>query len=87
MEDAHTIELDFCSTDGNEKSNCVFLGVYDGHGGRRAADYVAHNLPIKCTDQENFCQDTGEALKKGIFYINIKIENIYNSFENSNTSN
>mmetsp|Transcript_10432 Transcript_10432/g.12870 ORF Transcript_10432/g.12870 Transcript_10432/m.12870 type:complete len:339 (-) Transcript_10432:22-1038(-) len=69
MEDAHTVELDLRGTTNAEASNCVFLGVYDGHGGRRAADYVAHNLPIKCTDQENFLEDTKAALASAIAQI------------------
>ena len=47
MEDACTIDhnLQLPSVLGEERS--VFLGVYDGHGGRRAADFAAFNLPPK----------------------------------------
>ena len=42
MEDAHTVELKL----GNE-DNVQYFAVFDGHGGRRIADYASRNLHIR----------------------------------------
>lgn len=41
MEDAYFLDLDF------NKKCWIFGGVYDGHNGREAAEYVVKNLQIK----------------------------------------
>lgn len=42
MEDAHTVDLKL----GNEE-NVHYFAVFDGHGGRRIADYASRNLHIR----------------------------------------
>lgn len=39
MEDAHAFMYDFA-----ERENCGFFGIYDGHGGKTAADWCGVNL-------------------------------------------
>ena len=64
MEDAHTIDLQLVDPTDDEQS-CAFLGVYDGHGGRRAADFVAQNLPHKWAEKYSSVPDKGESLREG----------------------
>ncbi|KAL8550579.1 hypothetical protein ACS0TY_009127 [Phlomoides rotata] len=61
MEDAYKI---FSSSNGNKK----FFGVYDGHGGSKAAEFVAENLHLKIIEMlegtsENHVKE--EACKEG----------------------
>ena len=42
QEDAHTVALPLLSTDGE---NINTFGVFDGHGGKAVADFVAEKLP------------------------------------------
>ncbi|XP_026404313.1 probable protein phosphatase 2C 14 isoform X1 [Papaver somniferum] len=63
MEDSHMIALGF---NGNPKKG--FFGVYDGHGGRKASDFVAENLHKNIMEMmENSEGDSGkkEAIKAG----------------------
>ncbi|KAI3900390.1 hypothetical protein MKW92_033705 [Papaver armeniacum] len=63
MEDNHMIALGF---NGNPKKG--FFGVYDGHGGRKASDFVAENLHKNIMEMmENSEGDSGkkEAIKAG----------------------
>ena len=64
MEDAHTVEHRL----GNdlEERKCTFLGVYDGHGGRLAADYVAEHLPGKCVRKNGFFEDPEDCVRNAI---------------------
>lgn len=40
-----------------------FFGVYDGHGGGKAADFVAENLHRHVLEMVKDCKDKGEAFK------------------------
>ncbi|EDO40449.1 predicted protein [Nematostella vectensis] len=61
MEDAHTEILSL-----KEDKNTAFLGVYDGHGGARVAQYVGQNLQKKIASQPAWAKgNVIEALKKG----------------------
>eukprot|EP00274_Cyanoptyche_gloeocystis_P000030 CAMPEP_0196654764 /NCGR_PEP_ID=MMETSP1086-20130531/4486_1 /TAXON_ID=77921 /ORGANISM="Cyanoptyche gloeocystis , Strain SAG4.97" /LENGTH=371 /DNA_ID=CAMNT_0041986705 /DNA_START=259 /DNA_END=1374 /DNA_ORIENTATION=+ len=55
MEDRHVLlkNLDL----GTLGSSCAFLGVYDGHGGREAADFLAENLHVNVTKSAFFPKD------------------------------
>lgn len=33
-----------------------YFGVYDGHGGKQAADYIKENLHLVCTTNKEICQ-------------------------------
>ncbi|KZV49243.1 putative protein phosphatase 2C 14 [Dorcoceras hygrometricum] len=62
MEDAHKI---YSSKDGTKKE---FFGVYDGHGGSKAAEFVADNLHFRIFEMlENAsdCEAREEAIKDG----------------------
>ncbi|PIN04175.1 Serine/threonine protein phosphatase [Handroanthus impetiginosus] len=61
MEDAHKV---FSSSNGNKG----FFGVYDGHGGRKAAEFVAENLHLRIFEMlESSTENTAkeEAVKVG----------------------
>lgn len=58
MEDAHHSEV----TQQGE-TTVAFFGVYDGHGGRRAADFAAAKLHQLLKNHPKFLVDTEEALK------------------------
>ncbi|XP_065876282.1 uncharacterized protein [Euphorbia lathyris] len=65
MEDAHKIVS--CL---NGSSNNGFFGVYDGHGGHKAAEFVAENLHTNIVEMMVNCSETGsvskvEAVKAG----------------------
>ncbi|KAJ9708784.1 hypothetical protein PVL29_000682 [Vitis rotundifolia] len=63
MEDAHKIVS--CSSGSSNKG---FFGVYDGHGGKMAADFVVENLHTNIFEKlENCAEDTTkeEAVKAG----------------------
>ncbi|GKV14609.1 hypothetical protein SLEP1_g25452 [Rubroshorea leprosula] len=63
MEDTHKILS--CLQD---NSNKAFFGVYDGHGGRKAADYVAENLHDNIFELMKNCtrnEEKVEAIKAG----------------------
>jgi len=68
MEDAHTIDLHL-QDPSNDKQSCAFLGVYDGHGGRRAADFVAQNLPHKWAEKYSLVPETGGSLREAILQV------------------
>ncbi|XP_073130089.1 probable protein phosphatase 2C 14 [Henckelia pumila] len=62
MEDAHKI---FSSKDGTKKE---FFGVYDGHGGSKAVEFVAENLHLRIFEKlENASESEAieEAIKDG----------------------
>ncbi|WCJ38556.1 Protein phosphatase 2C family protein [Euphorbia peplus] len=65
MEDTHKI---FSCLNGT--SNTSFFGVYDGHGGQKAAEFVAENLHTNIVEMMVKCSETGggskeEAVKSG----------------------
>ncbi|KAJ4909800.1 putative protein phosphatase 2C 14 [Raphanus sativus] len=55
MEDSHRVAVG--------TSNTSFFGVYDGHGGGKAADFVAENLHKHVLEMVKDCKDKGEAFK------------------------
>ena len=67
MEDAHTINVNFSAKD-DESNVCGFLGVYDGHGGRKAADYVALHLPEIFIQQKNYFTNPEDAIRLGLYF-------------------
>ncbi|GER25355.1 protein phosphatase 2c [Striga asiatica] len=61
MEDAHRV---LSSADGDK----VFFGVYDGHGGSKAAEFVTENLHLKIFEMLNHSSENKEreeAVKEG----------------------
>ncbi|KAJ0242897.1 protein phosphatase 2C 14 [Hirschfeldia incana] len=52
MEDSHRVAVG--------TSNNSFFGVYDGHGGCKAADFVAENLHKHVLEMVKDCKDKGE---------------------------
>ncbi|KAG2312760.1 hypothetical protein Bca52824_024317 [Brassica carinata] len=52
MEDSHKVAVG--------SSNTSFFGVYDGHGGGKAADFVAENLHKHVLEMVKDCKDKGE---------------------------
>ncbi|KAL0877492.1 hypothetical protein Bca101_027197 [Brassica carinata] len=52
MEDSHRVAVG--------SSNTSFFGVYDGHGGGKAADFVAENLHKNVLEMVKDCKDKGE---------------------------
>lgn len=76
MEDRHELVLDVgnhgTGTDGSKNKEVAstpiphaFFGVYDGHGGPRAAEYVAQHLHKAVVDHPAFEEDTETALREG----------------------
>ncbi|KAM1103015.1 hypothetical protein ACFX19_011766 [Malus domestica] len=61
MEDTHKI----VSCLQGQKSKKAFFGVYDGHGGKRAADFVAENLHNNIVEMMEMHTETEEAVKAG----------------------
>jgi len=47
------------------KEICSFFGVYDGHGGKRAADFVAQNLHQYIMESSYFHSNIRKAIKEG----------------------
>ncbi|KAK4753609.1 hypothetical protein SAY87_001713 [Trapa incisa] len=60
MEDTHRIIPSF-----SDRPNRCFFGVYDGHGGRKAADFIAERLHENIVDQMENCGSKEEAVKDG----------------------
>ncbi|GAV63040.1 LOW QUALITY PROTEIN: PP2C domain-containing protein/DUF868 domain-containing protein, partial [Cephalotus follicularis] len=63
MEDTHKIVSCF-----QPNSNKCFFGVYDGHGGKKAAEFVAENLHTNIIEMSKHCEDNKgklEAVKAG----------------------
>ncbi|EXB82549.1 putative protein phosphatase 2C 14 [Morus notabilis] len=60
MEDTHRI---FSCFRGN--SDKRFFGVYDGHGGKKAAEFVAENLHNNVLEMMENCKEKDEAVKAG----------------------
>ncbi len=56
MEDAHCVEM---------RKNHAFFGLFDGHGGRCVADYVAQNLYSNIIKQAQHAHDLSAALRGG----------------------
>ncbi|KAM7250063.1 hypothetical protein ACFE04_021946 [Oxalis oulophora] len=59
MEDTHKI----ASSSNNNNNNNGFYGVYDGHGGNKAAQFVAHNLHNNVFQTINNCKDHEEKIQ------------------------
>ncbi len=55
MEDTHFLDMDF------NNQGWIFGGVYDGHGGRFAADYAAENLHQRFLEKLRAGQAPGKA--------------------------
>ncbi|ESQ28501.1 hypothetical protein EUTSA_v10018643mg [Eutrema salsugineum] len=55
MEDCHRIAPCFAGS-----SNKSFFGVYDGHGGGKAAEFVAENLHKNVLEMMKNCEEKGE---------------------------
>ncbi|PON64258.1 Protein phosphatase [Parasponia andersonii] len=60
MEDTHKIAS--CLED---KANKRFFGVYDGHGGKKAAEFVAENLHNNVLEMMKDCKEKEEAVRAG----------------------
>lgn len=69
MEDAHSIKIEATHS---------FFGLFDGHGGRLVADYVAENLYKNIIDNSNFKTDK----LKTIFESYIKTDADLNNYLN-----
>eukprot|EP00238_Polyblepharides_amylifera_P003771 CAMPEP_0196584024 /NCGR_PEP_ID=MMETSP1081-20130531/45507_1 /TAXON_ID=36882 /ORGANISM="Pyramimonas amylifera, Strain CCMP720" /LENGTH=301 /DNA_ID=CAMNT_0041905097 /DNA_START=174 /DNA_END=1076 /DNA_ORIENTATION=+ len=50
MEDTWVIESD-ARRESNSHVKCMYMGVFDGHGGRHAADFVAEHLHVDALSQ------------------------------------
>ncbi|KAM6562315.1 hypothetical protein CsatB_022313 [Cannabis sativa] len=61
MEDTHKIAS--CLQDNPNKR--FFFGVYDGHGGKKAAEFVAENLHNNVLEMMKNCDDKEEGVKAG----------------------
>eukprot|EP01103_Thecamoeba_quadrilineata_P005364 TRINITY_DN1517_c0_g1_i2.p1 TRINITY_DN1517_c0_g1~~TRINITY_DN1517_c0_g1_i2.p1 ORF type:complete len:165 (+),score=29.03 TRINITY_DN1517_c0_g1_i2:256-750(+) len=68
MEDAHVTEPDL-TTEHTPPIHFSFFAVYDGHGGRRAADYAATNLHKYLCQDPFFGYDPKDALRRAILQI------------------
>jgi protein phosphatase 2C family protein 2/3 len=65
MEDA-TVMADAVEVEGAEDV-VAFYGVFDGHGGRAAAEFLRNNLMKNVVRNENFISDPERALKEAFF--------------------
>merc|ERR1712137_1373620 len=59
MEDTHTYVDGFM-----DDSKCGFFGVYDGHGGKQAAEFVRDHLHVVLAEKLGSITDKREALKE-----------------------
>jgi len=78
MEDAHKIiveESDETIDDPYESQNdnTSFFGVYDGHGGEKAAKFVSHHLHKLILSHNKFSTDPALAIKEGF----LEVERLY----------
>ena len=62
MEDAVVLDDDV-SVEG-ASDVVAFYGVFDGHGGRAAAEFLRENLMKNVIENENFMSDPERALKE-----------------------
>jgi len=70
MEDAHFVIENFLEDP--SKPSALFA-IFDGHGGRRAADFAAENLPIYMKEALHSGAQPDEALRKAF----LKTEEVY----------
>ncbi|KAL4189758.1 hypothetical protein AMTRI_Chr08g208740 [Amborella trichopoda] len=66
MEDCYAATLDLC---GDSKQ--AFLGVFDGHGGKRAAEFAAENMGKNVMEHVTKCdgvEGIGDAVKNGYLF-------------------
>lgn len=49
------------------KRNCVFVAVFDGHGGSTCADYLKDNFHVHLSQHLNENSDVAEALRKSAY--------------------
>jgi serine/threonine protein phosphatase PrpC len=47
MEDAHSVRLNLSSKKDSKHSSSAFFGVYDGHAGDKASQYLSTAMPDK----------------------------------------
>lgn len=64
MEDAHTTELNL---EEDESKSMALFGVFDGHGGEKAAIYTGENLPRILLEQQSFKEGQYEQAMKDSF--------------------
>ncbi|PRP86221.1 protein phosphatase 2C [Planoprotostelium fungivorum] len=57
-----------------EKSDYAYFGVYDGHGGNQAADFVAQKLHSFIVTNPKFTTDTESAIREGFRMAEIAFE-------------
>lgn len=62
-EDFHSrhTDIDFCALVGDEKvhTTCALFGVYDGHGGKRAAEFASKQVRLARATHVNACMYAG----------------------------
>merc|ERR1712137_408068 len=68
MEDTHTYIDGFM-----DDPKCGFFGVYDGHGGKQAAEFVRDHLHVVLAEKLTSCSDKREALKEAFLTTDEKI--------------
>jgi len=71
MEDRYSINGQL-----NGNTDATFYGVYDGHGGSVAAQFVADNLCNVLLAQKNFHQSTTDALKTAFVEVDKQFEEL-----------
>lgn len=59
MEDTHVALVNLEHSSGRK---CAFFGVYDGHGGRRASEFLAEQLHAICLAREDFLDSPADVL-------------------------
>ena len=67
MEDAHTIVV---------MDNYAWYGLYDGHGGRKVADFAAENLHKNVISSLQGTNDVHVALRKGFEELNAQLDSV-----------
>lgn len=67
MEDAHTMVI---------MDNYAWYGLYDGHGGRKVADFAAENLHKNVISALQGINDVRAALRKGFEELNAQLDSV-----------
>ena len=70
MEDTHTVISQFIESNLNQPiSTAAFFGVYDGHGGRKAAEYAQDNFHSLLKNHPDLYENPQVALKESILQL------------------
>ncbi|KAG6554867.1 hypothetical protein Mapa_003450 [Marchantia paleacea] len=70
-ESSHTSEASLSSREGPG----AFYGVFDGHGGKEAADYVRENLLINFLEDSSYPNSLSEAVKNAFYKTDVALNN------------